>query len=166
MAQEAQTAAPQGQLIIRLLSQHPSHIWSANFVHDTLSNGRPYKILAVLDEHSCEALCLAVKPKMTSADVQDALYPLLLRRRKTGDLRSDRSSEFIAAALKDWLRKVGIKPMQIYPGSRWKNRYTERFNGTLRREVFKAECSKPPNRHRSSSILGCDSTMVSDHIRR
>ena len=38
-----------------------------------------------------------------------------------------------------WLKKVGIKLMQIYPGSPWENGYNERFNGTLRREVLNAE---------------------------
>ncbi len=36
-------------------------------------------------------------------------------------------------------KKVGIKPIQIYPGSPWENGYNERFNGTLRREVLNAE---------------------------
>ena len=47
--------------------------------------------------------------------------------------------EFIAAPLQEWLRRVGIQPMQIYPGSPWENGYNERFNGTLRREVLDAE---------------------------
>ena len=29
--------------------------------------------------------------------------------------------------------------MQIYPGLPWENGYNERFNGTLRKEVLKAE---------------------------
>jgi putative transposase len=36
--------------IIRLRPQYPNHIWSIDFVHDKLSNGRPYKMLTVLDE--------------------------------------------------------------------------------------------------------------------
>jgi len=103
--------------IIRLRPQHPNHIWSIDFVHDKLSNGRPYKMLTVLDEYTREALCVAVKPKMKSADVLDALYPLLLRCGKPEYIRSDNGSEFTAKALQDWLRKVGIKPIQIYPGS-------------------------------------------------
>ena len=75
---------------------------------------------------------------MKSADVLDALYPLLLRRGKPEYIRSDNGSEFIAIALQDWLRKVG-KPNQIYPGSPRENGYNERFNGTLRREVLNAE---------------------------
>ena len=40
---------------------------------------------------------------------------------------------------KDWLSRVGIQPIRIYPGSPWENGYNERFNGTLRREVLNAE---------------------------
>ncbi|MGA9444702.1 MAG: integrase core domain-containing protein, partial [Methyloceanibacter sp.] len=54
-------------------------------------------------------------------------------------LRSDNGPEFSAAPFQDWLRRVGITPMQIYPGSPWENGYNERFNGTLRREVLNAE---------------------------
>ncbi len=121
-------------------------------MHDKLNNGRPYKMLTVLDEYTREALCVAVKPKMNSADVLDALYPLLLPRGKPEYIRSELpivgaigsspmgdGSEFIAIALQDWLKKVGIMPIQIYPGSPWENGYNERFNGTLRREVLNAE---------------------------
>jgi len=125
--------------IIRLRPHHPNHIWSVDFVHDKLSNGRPYKMLTVLDEYSRKALCVAVQSKMNSADVLDALYPLLLRHGKPEYIRSDNGSEFVATSLQGWLRKVGIKPIQIYPGSPWENGYNERFNGTLRHEVLNAE---------------------------
>ena len=54
-------------------------------------------------------------------------------------IRSDNGPEFIAKHFQDWLKKVGIKSMQIYPGSPWENGYNERFNGTLRKEVLNAE---------------------------
>ena len=44
-----------------------------------------------------------------------------------------------AEHLQTWLRKVGIEPIQIYPGSPWENGYNERFNCTLRNEVLNAE---------------------------
>jgi transposase InsO family protein len=125
--------------IIRLRPQYPNHIWSVDFVHDRLSNGRPYKMLTVLDEYTRQALCVAVRPRMGSAEVLEALYPLLLRHGKPAYIRSDNGPEFIAGALQAWLKKVGIKPIQIYPGSPWENGYNERFNGTLRREVLNAE---------------------------
>lgn len=125
--------------VIRLRPLHQNHIWSVDFVHDKLSSGRPYKMLTVLDEFTRQALCVEVKPKMGSADVLEALYKLLLKHGKPEYIRSDNGSEFIAAALQLWLRKVGIKPIQIYPGSPWENGYNERFNGTLRHEVLNAE---------------------------
>ena len=125
--------------IIRLRPQYPNHIWSVDFVHDRLSNGRPYKMLTVLDEYTRQARCVVARPRMGAAEVLEALYPLLLRHGKPTYIRSDNGPEFIATALQTWLKKVGIKPIQIYPGSPWENGYNERFNGTLRREVLNAE---------------------------
>ena len=103
--------------IIRLRPKHPNHIWAVDFVPDKLSNGRSYKMLTVLDEYTCEALCVAVRPKITANDVLDALHPLLIKHGKPEFLRSDNGLGFIAKHLQDWLKKIGIKPMQIYPGS-------------------------------------------------
>lgn len=125
--------------IIRLRPQFPNHVWSIDFVHDKLSNGSSYKMLTVLDEYSRQALCVEVKARMGSAEVLEALYPLLLRHGKPEYIRSDNGPEFIAASLQEWLIKVGIKPIQIYPGSPWENGYNERFNGTLRNEVLNGE---------------------------
>ena len=125
--------------IIRLRPLYPNHIWSVDFVHDKLSNGRSYKMLTVLDEYTREALCVAAQPRMGSAEVLEALYPLILKHGKPAFIRSDNGPEFIAVALQDWLKKARIQPIQIYPGSPWENGYNERFNGTLRREVLNAE---------------------------
>ena len=96
-------------------------------------------MLTVLDEYTRQALCVEVKPRMGSADVLEALYPLLLKHGKPDYIRSDNGSEFIATGMQLWLRKVDIKPIQLYLGSPWENGYNERFNGTLRNEVLNAE---------------------------
>ena len=38
--------------VIRLRPKYQNHIWSIDFVHDKLANGRPYKMLTVLDEYT------------------------------------------------------------------------------------------------------------------
>jgi putative transposase len=124
--------------VIRLRRKYPNHIWSIDFVHDRLSNGRSYKMLTVRDEYTREALCVSVAAKMGAADVLEALYPLLLKRGRPHYIRSDNGPEFAAAPFQDWLSRVGIQPVRIYPGSPWENGYNERFNGTLRREVLNA----------------------------
>ena len=96
-------------------------------------------MLTVLDEYTRQALCVGVKPRMGSADVLEALYPLLLKHGKPKFIRSDNGREFTAHALQDWLKTAGITPIQIYPRSPWENGYNERFNGTLRREILTAE---------------------------
>ena len=121
--------------IIRLRPKYQNHVWAIDFVHDKLSNGRPYKMLTVLDEYTREALCVEVKTRMGNAEVLEALYPLFLRHGRPEFIRSDNGPEFIAENFQKWLTKVGIKPIRIYPGSPWENGYNERFNGTLRREV-------------------------------
>ena len=52
--------------IIRLRPHFPNHVWSIDFVHDKPSNGRPYKMLTVLDEYTREALAITVANKMGS----------------------------------------------------------------------------------------------------
>ena len=74
-------------------------------------------MLTVLDEYTRQGLRVAVAFKMGSAEVLEALYPLLLEHGKPEFIRSDNGPEFIAAALQEWLARVGIKPIQIYPGS-------------------------------------------------
>ena len=107
--------------IIRLRPTHPNHIWAIDFVHDKLSNGRSYKMLTVLDEYTREALCVAVRSKMNAHDVLETLHPLLIKHGKPEFIRSDNGPEFIATHLQDWLKKVGINPMQIHLGSPWEN---------------------------------------------
>ena len=50
-----------------------------------------------------EALCVALRPKMTASDVLDALHPLLMKHGKPEFIRSDNGPEFIVAHLKDMI---------------------------------------------------------------
>ena len=100
-------------------------------MHDKLSNERSYEMLTVLDEYTREALCVAVWPKMNAHDVLETLHPLLMKHGKPEVIRSDNGPAFIATFLQDWLKKVGIKPMQIYPGSPWECGRIRKQCGTL-----------------------------------
>jgi len=123
-----------------------------------------YKMLTVLDEYTRQALCVEVKPKMGSADVLEALYKLLLKHGKPDYIRSDNGSEFIARALQLWLRKVGIKPIQIYPGSPWR---TATMSASMELYVMKFSMpngSQASTKPKSSSICGSKSTTISGRI--
>jgi putative transposase len=75
--------------IIRMRPNAPNHVWAIDFVHDKLSNNRPYKMLTVVDEYTRQALAVHVANRMSAADVLEALYPLLIRHGKPQHIRSD-----------------------------------------------------------------------------
>lgn len=125
--------------IIRMRPQYPNHVWAIDFVHDKLSNNRPYKMLTVVDEYTREALAVHVAGKMNSADVLEALFPLIIKHGKPTHIRSDNGPEFASELFQSWLTKIDIQPIRIYPGSPWENGYNERFNGTLRGELLNSE---------------------------
>ena len=54
-------------------------------------------------------------------------------------LRSDNGPEFMAQAIRDWLKTAGVKTLYIEPGSPWENGYVESFNGKRREELLNRE---------------------------
>lgn len=122
--------------VIRLRPKYQNHIWAIDFVHDKLSNGRPYKMLTVIDEYTRQALAVHIGTKLGSVEVLEALYPLIIEHGKPEHIRSDNGPEFVSEIFQTWLKRVGIEPIHIYPGSPWENGYNERFNGTLRNEIL------------------------------
>jgi hypothetical protein len=82
--------------IIRFCTPSPNHIWSIDFVHDKLSNNRPYKMLTVIEEYTREALSVTVANTMVSSESLESLYPLLLKRGKAEYLGSDNGPECLS----------------------------------------------------------------------
>lgn len=64
---------------------------------------------------------------------------LFLVRGAPGFIRSDNGPEFIAEAVKRWLKYQDVETLYIEPGSPWENGYVESFNGKLRDEVLNRE---------------------------
>ena len=49
------------------------------------------------------------------------------------------ATEFIAEAVRDWLKAVGAKTAYIEPGLPWENGHCESFNGKMRDELLNGE---------------------------
>ena len=122
---------PEGIVRLRLAPKDLANNGDSLRVAEKLSNGRSYKMLTILDDYTCEALHLAVWPKMNANDVLDALHLLFMKHSKPEFIRSDNCPQFIANNLQDWLKTVGIKPMQIYPGSPWECGGIRKHCGTI-----------------------------------
>ena len=125
--------------LVRRRAERPHHVWSSDFVFDRTAEGRPVRILAIVDEYTRECLSLDVARRLRSDDVLARLAQLFVERGPPTDLRSDNGPEFTATAVRDWLHRVGVTTLFIEPSSPWENGYVESFNGKLRDECLNRE---------------------------
>ena len=124
---------------IRLRPAHKDHVWSYDFMMARTSDGRPLRLLTVMDEYSRECLVIDVGRRITSDDVLERLTELFVLRGVPAYVRSDNGPEFTATVVREWLERVGVKTLYIEPGSPWENGYIESFNGKLRDELLNGE---------------------------
>jgi len=124
---------------IRLRPAYRDHVWSYDFVHHRTYDGRAYRTLNIIDEYSRECLAIKVKRRLNSTDVINALTDLFIIRGIPVYIRSDNGPEFVAEAVRNWIKAVGAKTAYIEPGSPWENGYCESFNGRFRDEILNGE---------------------------
>ena len=108
-------------------------------MHERIEDGRAFRLLTVLDEHTRECLAIDVARRMNHQDVLERLAELFIEWRVPEHIRSDNGSEFTAQVIRDWLKAVGVRTLDIEPGSPWENGYVESFNGKFRDELFNRE---------------------------
>jgi transposase InsO family protein len=123
----------------RRRATRPNEVWSYDFIFDQTADGRPLKILPIVDEFTRECLVMLVGRSLAARDVIKALAKAAAQRGMPEHLRSDNGPEFIADAVKCWLAKEGTKTLYIEPGSPWENAYSESFNSRLRDELLNGE---------------------------
>ena len=124
--------------------QHRDHVWSYDFVEDRTHDGRRYRMLNVLDEFTHECLAIRVARRLKAIDVIDVLSDLFILRGIPVHIRSDNGPEFVAEAVREWIRAVGAKTAYIERGSPWENGYIESFNARLRDELLDGEIFYSP----------------------
>ena len=120
-------------------AEYKDHIWTYDFMSDQTEDGRSLKFLTVLDEFTRESLTIEVGRSIKSKDVIAVLEYLFMIRGIPGFIRSDNGPEFIADAIKKWLKKKHVETLYVEPGSPWENGYIESFNGKFRDEILNRE---------------------------
>lgn len=124
---------------IRLRPERKDHVWSYDFVMARTTDGRPFRILNIIDEYTRECLSCLVGRKIKADDVIGELFNLFVLRSIPEHIRSDNGSEFTAKEIRKWLGRIGVKTLYIEPGSPWENGYIESFNGKMRDELLNRE---------------------------
>ena len=111
-------------------------VWTCDFIHDRMADGRPLKWLTLVDEYTRECLALHAATSMTGTDVRRIIARVIGRRGAPTRIRSDNGSEFICEALVHWLPGRGAKSIPVAAGSPWENGYIESFHSRLRDEFL------------------------------
>lgn len=128
-AREAQTLVVPGQA---------NQTWSLDFMSDSLSNGRAFRTLNVIDDFNREALWIEVDTSLPAERVVRVLEQLLDWRGKPIHIRLDNGPELISQRLESWALKKHIDLLHIQPGKPAQNAFIERFNRTYREDVLDA----------------------------
>lgn len=106
--------------------------WSMDFMHDTLSDGRSYRLSNVIDDYNREGLCIDVDFSLPALRVIRALDQVIEWRGKPKVIRCDNGPEYISSVLTTWAENRGIELQYIQPGKPQQNAYVERYNRTVR----------------------------------
>lgn len=84
---------------------------------DRTHDGKPFRILCVIDEFTRECLAIRVERRLNARIVLEVLAYLFLAYGPPDHIRSDNGPEFIVKTLREWLARLGVKTLYIEPGS-------------------------------------------------
>ena len=119
---------------VPLQAEYANHVWTYDFMQDATTDGRLLRFLTIVDEHNRRGIAAEPRRSFKAVDVLVALEQAFARYGAPVFLRSDNGSEFIATAVKAWLKSNGVQTHYIDPASPWQNAFGESFNGTMRHE--------------------------------
>jgi len=117
-------------------AERPNQRWSMDFVHDSLVDGRRFRVLSVVDDCTRESLCLIADTSLPGSRVIRELEAVIAWRGRPAQCVSDNGPEFTSLALLKWAEDLAIDWRYIDPGKPQQNGFIESFNGRLRDEFL------------------------------
>lgn len=110
--------------------------WSLDFVSDAFTDGRRFRVLAVVDDFTRECLALVADTSLSGARVARELDAIIAVRGKPGTIVSDNGTELTSMAILKWCEATRVEWHYIAPGKPMQNGFVESFNGRLRDECL------------------------------
>lgn len=114
----------------------PNERWSMDFVRDTLSSGRAFRALTLVDDFTRESLHIEIDTSLPGLRVVRVLEQLAISRGLPKSIVVDNGPEFAGRVLDEWAHRRGVTLSFIQPGKPTQNCYIESFNGRLRDECL------------------------------
>lgn len=109
-----------------------NQIWSMDFMHDQLADGRSIRLFNVVDDFNREGLGIEVDFSLPAERVTRALDQIIEWRGKPACLRCDNGPEYIGKTMLEWAIKQRITLIHTQPGNPQQNAYVERYNRAVR----------------------------------
>lgn len=114
----------------------PNERWSLDFVSDQFTDGRRFRILAIVDDCTRENLALVADTSLSGLRVARELDRVIAERGRPKMIVSDNGSEFTSNAILAWADQARVDWHYIAPGKPMQNGFIESFNGRLRDELL------------------------------
>jgi len=118
------------------IPQGPNQRWSLDFVSDSLSCGRRFRILNVIDDFSRECLAAVVDTSLSGIRVGRELDKIAEVRGYPCMVVSDNGTELTSNAILKWQEARKVEWHYIAPGKPMQNGFVESFNGRMRDELL------------------------------
>ena len=110
--------------------------WSLDFVSDSFMDGRRFRMLCVVDDHSRECLALVADTSIGGHRLARELDIVIKERGKPHTIVSDNGTEMTSNAMLKWQEDTRVRWHYIAPGKPMQNGFVESFNGKLRDECL------------------------------
>lgn len=137
-------------------------VWSMDFMHDQIKDGRSIRLSNVIDDFNREALVVEIEFTLPSVRVIPALEQIIEWRGKPLVIRCDNGAEYLSDAITQWSARQGITLNHIQPGKPQQNVYvnvsTERCDTNSCLNIIGATSIMSSDSQRS----GCRSTITSE----
>ena len=119
----------------------PDDVWALDFQADQTSDGRPIRLVNIIDEHTREAAGHARRPvdRRRRARRWPRRAGRPARARAAVSVRMDNGPELTSHALRDWCRFSTAGSVFIEPGCPWQNPFVESFHARVRDELLNGE---------------------------
>jgi putative transposase len=108
----------------------PNQVWSLDYMHASLWDGRTFRLLNIIDDFNRQVLRVEADTSLLALRVIRILEQLKETRGLPAMLRVDNGPEFVSHKLDAWCKDHTITLALIQPGKPTQNAYVERLNGT------------------------------------
>jgi putative transposase len=118
------------------IPQGANQRWSLDFLSDAFTDGRRFRILAIVDDFTRECLALVADTSLSGLRVVRELDAIVAIRGRPAMIVSDNGTELTSLVVLRWSQERQLEWHYIAPGKPQQNAFVESFNGRLRDELL------------------------------